>query len=107
MTAISRRLPSVAESAACVAALCLWLTVTALGVGFRPEHTVMAVVIAALFFAAPATRRLTVALIPFFLFGISYDWMNLLPNYEVNPVDVRGLYETERALFGIGGLTPN
>ncbi len=23
--------------------------------------------------------------------------MNLLPNYEVNPVDVRGLYETERA----------
>lgn len=107
MRLFSDRLPSVAESATCVAALCLWLSVTALGIGFRPEHTVMAVAIAALFFAAPATRRLTVALIPFFLFGISYDWMNLLPNYEVNPVDVRGLYQTELSLFGIAGLTPN
>ena len=51
------------------------------------------------------------ALLPFALFGISYDWMNLLPNYEVNPVDIRGLYETEKAWFGIttatGTVTPN
>ncbi len=37
--------------------------------------------------------------------------MNLLPNYEVNPVDVRGLYETEKSLFGVSSegtlLTPN
>lgn len=64
-----------------------------------------------LFYATPVTRRLTVALIPFMIFGISYDWMNLLPNYEVNAVDTIGLYNTEKALFGItvGGvtLTPN
>lgn len=105
-------LPSAGESIVCVIALAIWLAVTACGIGFRPEHPVMALAIALLFFAAPATRRLTVALIPFFLFGISYDWMNLLPNYEVNPVDVRGIYETEKAWFGItiaGGtvLTPN
>lgn len=100
------------ESLIFIMALLLWLTVTALFIGFRPEHVVMAVAIAALFFAAPPTRRLTVALVPFFLFGISYDWMNLCPNYMVNPIDTEGLYNAEKALFGIntaewGLLTPN
>ena len=107
----SRRLPSAAEAAACIVALAVWLGVTATCIGFRPEHLVLAVLIAALFVATPATRRLMVALIPFFLFGISYDWMNLLPNYEVNPVDTIGLYTAEKNLFGIatatGILTPN
>ena len=72
----------------------------------------MALLIAALFFGNPATRKLTVALIPFFLFGISYDWMNLCPNYKVNPIDTIGLYTAEKSLFGIdtamfGTLTPN
>jgi hypothetical protein len=106
------KLPSVRESIICCCALAVWLLVTALGVGFRPEHAFMALLIAALFFLTGATRRLVVALLPFIVFGISYDWMNLLPNYEVNPVDVAGLYGTEKALFGIRTadgtlLTPN
>lgn len=104
-------LPGLREVIACVASLALWLIVTALFIGFRPEHIFLAILIASLFFASSATRRLVVALIPFALFGISYDWMNLLPNYEVNTVDVRGLYETEKSLFGISMegniLTPN
>ena len=104
-------LPRLQEAVACLCALAVWLAVTALFIGFRPEHIFLAVLIGVLFFLAPASRRLIVALIPFALFGISYDWMNLLPNYEVNPVDVRGLYETERSLFGISAdgatLTPN
>lgn len=103
--------PTVKETICCIGALLFWLLITILFIGFRPEHLFLAVLIAALYFGAPGTRRLTVALVPFFLFGISYDWMNLLPNYEVNPVDVRGLYETEKAFFGIetaaGRLTPN
>lgn len=94
-------LPRLQEAVVCLAALAVWLGVTALFIGFRPEHIFLAFLIGGLFFFAPATRRLVVALIPFALFGISYDWMNLLPNYEVNPVDVRGLYETEKSLFGI------
>lgn len=94
--------------ATCVA---LWLIVTALFVGLRTEHIVLAIGILALFFASGVTRRLVVALIPFFLFGISYDWMNILPNYKVNPIDVAGIYEAEKSLFGIataaGVLTPN
>lgn len=104
-------MPSLRESVLCAAGLLLWLVVTVLFVGFRPEHVVLALLIFALFFFNVSTRRLVIALVPFFLFGISYDWMNILPNYKVNPVDVAGLYETEKSLFGIataeGVLTPN
>lgn len=93
-------------------ALALWLAVTALCVGFRTEHIWLALLIAALFFACSPTRRLVVALLPFIVFGISYDWMNIVHNYEVNPVDIRRLYESEKQLFGITAadgtlLTPN
>lgn len=93
--------------------LLIWLTVTALFVGFRPEHILMAVLIAALYLYNGPTRRLMLALIPFALFGISYDWMNICPNYMVNSVDIAGLYHTEKTLFGIAAadtaatLTPN
>lgn len=104
-------LPARAEALACAAALAVWLGVTALGIGFRPEHLALAILIFVLFFISNSSRRLVVALIPFFLFGISYDWMNLLPNYKVNPVDVAGLYGAEKSFFGIataaGVLTPN
>ena len=57
------------------------------------------------------TRKIALALTPWVLFGCSYDWMRFLPNYEVNPIDIRGLYETEKHFFGIttsaGTLTPN
>ncbi|MBO5754021.1 MAG: inositol phosphorylceramide synthase [Proteobacteria bacterium] len=37
--------------------------------------------------------------------------MNLVPNYVVNPVDIEGIYQAEKSLFGIvtaaGTLTPN
>lgn len=111
MPSLKPRFPKLKETVACIAALAVWLIVTALFIGFRPEHIFLALLIGILFFIAPASRRLVVALIPFALFGISYDWMNLLPNYEVNPVDVRGLYETEKSLFGLSYgdvvLTPN
>lgn len=89
------------ESLVMLCALAVWLAVTALCVGFRTEHIWLALLIAALFFACRPTRRLVVALLPFIVFGISYDWMNIVHNYEVNPVDIRGLYESEKQLFGI------
>ncbi len=100
------------ESLVMLCALAVWLAVTALCVGFRTEHIWLALLIAALFFACRPTRRLVVALLPFIVFGISYDWMNIVHNYEVNSVDIRGLYESEKQLFGIAAadgtlLTPN
>jgi hypothetical protein len=94
-----------------IVALAIWLSVTICCIGWRPEHGFLALLIAALFFSTKATRKFVVALLPFALFGISYDWMNLVPNYTVNTVDIAGLYNTEKSLFGIatpqGLLTPN
>lgn len=104
-------LPGRRESAIIAISLMTWLVVTALCVGFRPEHTYIALFLALMLFINNSTRRLVVALLPFVVFGISYDWMNIVPNYEVNPVDIRGLYESEKELFGIttaaGVVTPN
>ncbi len=94
-------------------AVCLgiWLSVTALFVGVRPEHPLLIILIAGLFCAHPQTKKLVVALLPFIVFAISYDWMNICPNYKVNPIDIQGLYEAEKSLFGIatanGIVTPN
>lgn len=96
-----RQFPSLKESLVMVMLLALWLAVTAMCVGFRPEHVYLAILIALLFFACGATRRLVVALLPFIIFGISYDWMNIVPNYQVNTVDIEGLYNSEKSLFGI------
>lgn len=91
--------------------LLVWLLVTYFCIGLRPEHLAIGVLLCAMFFICGATRRMIVALLPFAIFGISYDWMNLLPNYQVNSVDIEGIYNTEKALFGIsaaqGVVTPN
>lgn len=50
-------------------------------------------------------------MMPFILFGLIYDSMRYYPNYLFGDIDIRGIYETEKALFGIGSgaarLTPN
>ena len=77
-----------------------FMILTAVCIGLRPEHFLMTGVFWILFFAGQTTRKLAVALLPFFVFGISYDWMRVYPNYQVNPIDVKGLYEAEKSLFG-------
>ena len=50
-------LPSKKESTAIVTALVIWLAVTTLCVGFRPEHLWLALLIASLFFACRTSHR--------------------------------------------------
>ena len=104
-------LPSRKECAAMLVFLAAWMTETAVFMDVRPEHIYLCILIIALFFLSRYTRKLVVALMPFALFGISYDLMRIVPNYEVNPIDVQNIYEAEKSLFGIttaeGTLTPN
>lgn len=104
---INKTLPSWGEALPVVLISALFLVLTALFVGIRLEHFFMAGLFLLLFFAGIPTRKLAVALLPFIIFGISYDWMRVYPNYRVNPIDVQGLYLAEKSLFGIsiGGLT--
>lgn len=100
-------LPTLREGLTVLGASALFLVLTGLFVGIRTEHFLMVGLFLMLFFSGRPTRKLAVALLPFIVFGVSYDWMRVWPNYEVNPIDVQGLYETEKHLFGItsGGQT--
>ncbi|NDV78561.1 phosphatase PAP2 family protein [Dysgonomonas sp. 511] len=94
-------LPSKKESIIVVGITALIITLTAIFVGYRPEHNLMFGLFLVLFFASKFTRKLAVALIPFIVFGLSYDWMRVYPNYMVNPIDVKDLYDLEKAWFGM------
>lgn len=94
-------LPPAREALSVLVVSALFLLLTGVFVGIRPEHFLMVGLFLLLFFAGKTTRKLAVALLPFIIFGVSYDWMRVWPNYEVNPIDVRGLYEAEKSLFGI------
>lgn len=93
--------PSRRETLTVLACMGFFLLMTSVFIGFRSEHLMIAGLYLLLFFMGLPTRKLAVALIPFALFGISYDWMRICPNYEVNPIDVAGLYELEKSLFGV------
>lgn len=93
--------PSKKETVTVLGATAVFIALTAICVGLRPEHIFMSGLFLILFFTSRATRKLAVALLPFIFFGISYDWMRVYPNYQVNPIDVEGLYNLEKSWFGI------
>ena len=79
-------------------------------VGLIPAQVLMVGLFLLMFFSEESlpfggrlvgARRLAVALLPFVVFEVSYDWMRLYPNYMVNDIDVRNLYDAEVSLFGI------
>jgi hypothetical protein len=84
-----------------IAGIVVYCVLTAIFIGFRPEHLFIAVFFGALFFINTKSRRFIVGLLPLIIFGISYDWLRVFPNYKVNPIDVEGLYNLEKSLFGI------
>ena len=101
MRPMTTSFPRRKDSLTAVAVLLLFLLMTALFIGLRPEHVAMAVLLGVLFFASPYTRKLLMTLLPFVIFAVSYDWMRVWPNYKVNDIDVAGLYTAEKTLFGI------
>ncbi len=78
-----------------------FLLFQSLVVGLIPAQVLMVALFLLMFFASGWSRRLVVALLPFVVFEVCYDWMRLYPNYMVNDIDVRGLYDAEASLFGI------
>jgi hypothetical protein len=93
---VTRRETAIVLSASLLFLLFQWLVV-----GLIPAQVIMVLLFNLLFFAHPVTRKLALTLLPFVLFEMSYDWMRLYPNYKVNPIDIQGIYDAEKALFGI------
>ena len=94
-------LPTRRESITLIACIVAFLSLTGIFIGLRPEHIFLALLYIVLFYASPYTRKLAVALLPFAIFGVSYDWMRVYPNYMVNDIDVAGLYNAEVQYFGV------
>ncbi len=93
--------PSTAAWLSTLAIMAIYLLATALCIGLRSEHVLITVLFLTLYFASDYTRKLAVALLPFIIFAVSYDWMRLCPNYTVNAIDVKGLHDLELSLFGM------
>lgn len=70
-------------------------------ISIRPEHIAISSFYLVLFFLSKPTRQLTITMLPFLLFGATYDFLRICPNWTVNPVDIEGVYEAEKSLFGI------
>ena len=89
----------------------LYLVLTSLLVGLRTEHWLIVFIFNLCFFMGAGTRKFILAFSVFLVFGILYDLMRAWPNYQVNHVDISGLYHFEQTTFGFfrNGylLTPN
>ena len=96
LSALSRR-EIITVLAACALFLLFQITV----VGILPSHFLMVALFLLFYFAHPLSRKLAFALLPFIIFEMCYDWMRLYPNYKVNSVDTKDIYEAELSLFGI------
>ena len=64
------------------------------------------IAIFALLMAWQKTRKFALYFLPWLIFAVTYDSMRFYPNYMVGGIDVRGLYEAEKSLFGIAAQTP-
>ena len=93
--------PSRQETTVLLIAVVVSLTFTGIFIGLRPEHIFLWSLYCTLFFATSYTRKLAVALLPFAIFAVSYDWLRVYPNYRVNAIDVAALYKAELQGFGI------
>ena len=71
--------PSVREAVLVIVITAFFLILTAVCIGLRPEHFLMAGVFLVLFFAGQTTRKLAVALLPFSYSAISYDGCAYIP----------------------------
>jgi len=94
-------LPPRKEGLIVIAIAVFFLFLTSVFIGLRPEHLFLLTLFIVMFFVNDKSRKLAVGLLPFLIFGISYDWMRVFPNYTVNPIDIKGLYELEKSIFGI------
>lgn len=89
----------------------LYLGLAYFVIGWRPDHLNLLVLLLTAYFAFPVSRKMFWAFLFFVIYWLLYDSLRAYPNYMVNPVSIRELYEAEKSLFGIstasGILTPN
>lgn len=85
--------------------LSVWL------VGFKTDQLVLIAIFNGLYYSSGITRKFITGFSIFMVYWIIFDYMKAFPNYTFRDVHIEGLYNAEKALFGIttatGKLTPN
>ncbi len=94
-------LPSLKSTCLVLLGSAAYLVLASVFIGLRVDHLMLVVLFDGLFFASAYTRKFAVAAFAFIVFAISYDFMRLFPNYEFNAIDIKGLYDAEKSLFGV------
>lgn len=94
-------LPSRRALLVCIAIWVVYLVLCQMMIGIRSEHIFFVVLFLACFISTDLTRKFAMCMIPFIIFGISYDVMRLYPNYLVHDVDIQGIHDAELSLFGV------
>lgn len=79
----------------------VYIAVSIVLIGYSPTTVAMSAVTLVLAWSGSAARRLLLCFSPMIVFAILYDFMRVYPNYMVAPIDVEGLYNCEKDLFGI------
>lgn len=84
-----------------------YLLLTAWLIGFKGDQLFLVGLFNTLFYLSGPTRRFILGFSIFIVFWIIFDSMKAFPNYRYNIVHIGSLYQAEKRLFGVGGITPN
>ena len=74
--------------------------------GLRGDHFLISSAVAGLYYLGHKSQNLLRFLMPLFLVLIVYDSQQYFASYVRAPVHIRGPYELEMMLFGVGEITP-
>ncbi|PBQ32818.1 PA-phosphatase [Sphingobacteriaceae bacterium] len=89
----------------------LYLALSARFIGFKIDQLFLAAVFNLLYYLTASTRKFILGFLIFIVFWIIFDSMKLFPNYLVNDIHIKDLYQSEKSFFGINDhgtvLTPN
>lgn len=87
----------------------VYLLLSYLLIGFKPEQVFLLVLINALYFISRPTRQFITGFSIFIVYWVIFDYMKAFPNYQYQPVHIESLYHAEKQLFGTGPfpITPN
>ncbi len=79
----------------------IYLAVSAIFIGFKTNQLVLVCLFCFMYFASVPSKKLILGFSVYIVYWIIFDYMKLLPNYEVNQVHIADLYDLEKRLFGI------
>ncbi len=89
----------------------LYLFVSKLLIGYKPEQLVLVFIFNTLYYLSFPTRKFISGFSIFIIFWIIFDLMKAFPNYMYSNVHIQSLYNAEKNFFGVHTynsiLTPN